>query len=485
MESSGSGSEVHRSNGASRRYGMQLSSANFLPGPVSALLELTGLLRGRGNASEGEQAGGASGGSAGRSSEGGRGGDGGAEVSIRIFGVGESEPVQVSSGPGVASARNGTGSSSPQSVGGVVPMRIAGNESSGSIGGSTGGSVGGSIGHASGGEERGEGLDNEAGGNGREGGSQRYDFQQLARWIEQVLPFTILLLMVFIRQHLQGFFVVFWITAVMFKANDVLRKQTALKNERKPGVLVAVGWGLVVHVIGVYWWYSGEALWRPLVLFPPREIPPFWDAIFIIVVNDTVARQAAMVFKCGVLIWYKDIRGRNYRRQAQLLTLVEYVLLLYRALLPGPVWYRFFLNKSYGNLFSSLTTGLYLTFKLTSSLEKVQTFLAALRALSRREVQYGAYATSEEVLASGDMCALCPEKKHASDIAAVQAHLLRGLCVGMVREGANVSVVPGRSETGRSAVVWGRIDEPVHPVVLEGVVEGNDGKRVQERVQPR
>lgn len=54
-----------------------------------------------------------------------------------------------------------------------------------------------------------------------------------------------------------------------------------------------------------------------------------------------------------------------------------------------------------------------------------------------------------------------------------------------VREGANVSVVPGRSETGRSAVVWGRIDEPVHPVVLEGVVEGNDGKRVQERVQPR
>nr|XP_024364032.1 uncharacterized protein LOC112276696 [Physcomitrium patens] len=356
MESSGSGSEVHRSNGASRRYGMQLSSANFLPGPVSALLELTGLLRGRGNASEGEQAGGASGGSAGRSSEGGRGGDGGAEVSIRIFGVGESEPVQVSSGPGVASARNGTGSSSPQSVGGVVPMRIAGNESSGSIGGSTGGSVGGSIGHASGGEERGEGLDNEAGGNGREGGSQRYDFQQLARWIEQVLPFTILLLMVFIRQHLQGFFVVFWITAVMFKANDVLRKQTALKNERKPGVLVAVGWGLVVHVIGVYWWYRAGGNVR----LPVGG-------------NDGPAGNLERVLR---VVWF--------------------------------IW-----NKSYGNLFSSLTTGLCLTFKLTSSLEKVQTFLAALRALSRREVQYGAYATSEEVLAAGDMCAICQEKMHA------------------------------------------------------------------------
>jgi hypothetical protein len=60
--------------------------------------------------------------------------------------------------------------------------------------------------------------------------------------------------------------------------------------------------------------------------------------------------------------------------QAQLLTLVEYVLLLYRALIPGPVWYRFFLNKIYGNLFSSLTTGMYLTFKLTSNLEKVKSY---------------------------------------------------------------------------------------------------------------
>jgi E3 ubiquitin-protein ligase RNFT1 len=54
-----------------------------------------------------------------------------------------------------------------------------------------------------------------------------------------------------------------------------------------------------------------------------------------------------------------------------MLTLVEYLLLLYRALLPTPVWYRFFLNKEYGSLFSSLTTGLYLTFKLTSVVEKV------------------------------------------------------------------------------------------------------------------
>lgn len=33
---------------------------------------------------------------------------------------------------------------------------------------------------------------------------QRYDIQQVAKWIEQILPFSLLLLVVFIRQHLQG-----------------------------------------------------------------------------------------------------------------------------------------------------------------------------------------------------------------------------------------------------------------------------------------
>lgn len=109
-----------------------------------------------------------------------------------------------------------------------------------------------------------------------------------------------------------------------------------------------------------------------------------------------------------------------------MLTLVEYLLLLYRALLPTPVWYRFFLNKEYGSLFSSLMTGLYLTFKLTSVVEKVcllvicfpyacifldsvsymqlfvdliqvQSFFSSVKALSRKEIHYGAYATSEQV----------------------------------------------------------------------------------------
>ncbi|CAA3032040.1 RING finger and transmembrane domain-containing protein 2-like isoform X1 [Olea europaea var. sylvestris] len=243
--------------------------------------------------------------------------------------------------------------------------------------------------------------------------SQRYDIQQAARWIEQILPFALLLLMVFIRQHLQGFFITIWITAGLFKSNDILRKQTALKGERKISVLVGYSFAFILHVSGIYWWCRNDDIFYPLFMVPPKVIPPFWNAIFITLVNDTMVRQAAMVLKLVLLMYYRNGKGHNFRRQGQMLTLIEYMLLLYRALLPTPVWYKFFLNKENGSLFSSLTTGLYLTFKLTSIVEKVQSFVAALKALSRKEVHYGSYATSEEVNSVGDLCAICQEKMHA------------------------------------------------------------------------
>ncbi|XVF24287.1 hypothetical protein REPUB_Repub13aG0114600 [Reevesia pubescens] len=243
--------------------------------------------------------------------------------------------------------------------------------------------------------------------------SYHYDVQRIARWFEHILPLSLLLLLVFIRQHLLGFVVMMWMTIVMFKSNEILQKQTALKGERKNAVLITYSVIFMLHVISFYWWYQNDDLLYPLLMLPPKTIPPFRHAIFIILVNDTMVRQTVMAFKCVLLIYYKNGRGRNFRRQGQVLTLVEYTLLLYRALLPTPVWYRFFLNKDYGSLFSSLTTGLYLTFKLTSVIEKVQSFYAAIKALSRKEVHYGSYATLEQVNEAGDLCAICQEKMQA------------------------------------------------------------------------
>ncbi|XP_075638624.1 uncharacterized protein LOC142610640 [Castanea sativa] len=427
MEASGSSPEGFRSNssgsgsggiGNSRRYGL-FSASNIIQAPLSALLEYSGILRTNASRSNHQETDSLIHG--GRLSSSGSGyhlaqldqpaaaaataNDG--EVSIRIIGAAEQEHDREPAAGLVvgnqlgsevaASARTDVSSQATDAQGG--DSRIERGVVEG-------------ISQSANGNTEGEAVDG-GGANGRDSSYQRYDIQQAARWIEQVLPFSLLLLVVFIRQHLQGFFVTIWIAAVMFKSNDILRKQTALKGERKMSILIGISLAFTIHVVGVYWWYQNDDLLYPLVMLPPKAIPPFWHAIFIIMVNDTLVRQAAMICKCFLLMYYKNSRGRNYRRQGQMLTLVEYLLLLYRALLPTPVWYRFFLNKEYGSLFSSLMTGLYLTFKLTSVVEKVQSFFSALKALSRKEVHYGAYATSEQVSAAGDMCAICQEKMHA------------------------------------------------------------------------
>ncbi|TQD84932.1 hypothetical protein C1H46_029545 [Malus baccata] len=422
MEGSGGNLDSFRASPGSssnRRYGV-LSASNIIQAPISTLLEYSGILRGRTNHQEGESL------INGRSAAAFRdhrhsqldqsptttSNDG--EVSIRIIGAGEQEHDR--EGPGIVAGQLREVTAPPNDVS-VPPMAgvasvALGTEEVGQTDGRTDRSSGEGIPQSLNGSAAGEGGDG-AGANGRDSSYQRYDIQQAARGIEQVLPFSLLLLVVFIRQHLQGFFVTIWIAVVMFKSNDILKKQTALKGERKIAVLIGISLAFVLHVVGVYWWYQNDDLLHPLIMLPPKVIPPFWHAVFIIMVNDTLVRQAAMVLKCFLLMYYKNSRGRNYRKQGQMLTLVEYLLLLYRALLPTPVWYRFFLNKEYGSLFSSLMTGLYLTFKLTSVVEKVQSFFAALKALSRKEVHYGVYATSEQVNAAGDLCAICQEKMHA------------------------------------------------------------------------
>ncbi|KAJ9556522.1 hypothetical protein OSB04_011136 [Centaurea solstitialis] len=84
---------------------------------------------------------------------------------------------------------------------------------------------------------------------------------------------------------LQGFFVTIYVTAFMYKSNDILRKQTALKGEKKLSVLVGYSIIFMLHVIGVYWWYQNDDLNYPLFMVPPKAIPPFWHAIFIIIIN--------------------------------------------------------------------------------------------------------------------------------------------------------------------------------------------------------
>lgn len=215
MEPSLGNSDAYRvsslsSSNSSRRYGMQFSASNFFHSPLSTLLEYSGILRTRSSHPESDSFLNSSpsfgfhdhvrNDAAVTTSNGG-------EVSIRIIGAGEQDHDRV----GTVLPSSSLSQLTAQNEVHVQPMgrttsatsilaALDGHGDSRSDHGAEE-SVPQSL--NGGGVDGGEAVD-VGGANSRDSPYQRYDIQQAARWIEQVLPFSLLLLVVFIRQHLQG-----------------------------------------------------------------------------------------------------------------------------------------------------------------------------------------------------------------------------------------------------------------------------------------
>ncbi|KAL5102476.1 hypothetical protein RYX36_006803, partial [Vicia faba] len=308
-------------NGSVTWYGMRLPFVNPFLSPLTFLLDYSGVLRST-NDSEAVVVNNRVSGSGSElrsrvdtDSATSVAGSSAGEVAIRIIGAGESIQNHVGElgyddcGEDLIGERSGNGmpaldDDDAGSRGGIEASEgvpLVSSSSSSSLAGS--------------GRVDGDASVNGSENNNRDSSSyQRYDIQLVAKWIEQILPFSLLLLVVFIRQHLQGFFVTIWIAAVMFKSNEIVKKQTALKGDRKVSLLAGISVAFILHVIGIYWWYRNDDILYPLVMLPPNPTP-FWHAIFTILVNDILMRQVAMAFKCILLIYYKKGKGHNFRRQ--------------------------------------------------------------------------------------------------------------------------------------------------------------------------
>ena len=74
--------------------------------------------------------------------------------------------------------------------------------------------------------------------------------------------------------------------------------------------------------------------------------PPFctyqvWAVLYTVLVTDTLIRLLSALPKLLVVVLYQKCSHspKRLRQEAQVLTLIEYMTLTYRALLPAPVWY--------------------------------------------------------------------------------------------------------------------------------------------------
>ncbi|KYR02328.1 hypothetical protein DLAC_01159 [Tieghemostelium lacteum] len=240
--------------------------------------------------------------------------------------------------------------------------------------------------------------------------STRIDIPMLLKWGEQNFAFMVILFIVFLYLHRQGILVFIWQQLVFIQANNSLKNQVALQEKRNIGVLL---WLIVIlssNIFTTYLFFSSYELWKSLVFMLPTIEIDVWTAFWIAIVNDFICRFLAMIVKAVVIM----VVGHKppFKRRSQLYTVIEVVSHLYRSILPIAVWtaYLHSLHKGGEHIFGSLMVGLYLTFKLTTLIEKAKQCVSTLRAYILREVLYGKKATSEQIMGAGDLCAICQEK---------------------------------------------------------------------------
>ena len=110
--------------------------------------------------------------------------------------------------------------------------------------------------------------------------STRLDLQLAMRWLEQALPFSFLLMLVFLQQHWLGLMAFASSTLLLCRANDVVKRQVALREGRRAATLALTALSLVLFLCVVLPLpVPGGALWRHLLLLPPTRVPTFWEAV--------------------------------------------------------------------------------------------------------------------------------------------------------------------------------------------------------------
>ena len=274
-------------------------------------------------------------------------------------------------------------------------------------------------------------------------GADRLELQAGARWLEDSLPFVVLLLLVFLQQHIFGIGAFCWLSTVLHNANARIRTQVLLKEQRDSLAVLSLASLLFSQMCMVVMLCGASKLRAQLALRPEhdgRQASSIFELLWAVLVSDLMVRRAARrraVRAAPLLLPPPPRRTRHTRRRARLsvlpppsqvrygtmhlkvvLTLVcpaaafrrlrrvfsllESAGLCYRSLLPMPLWYEWLLRSVQGRLFASLLTGLYLTFKLAALVERLRATLAMGRSLLLHQPPFGKYATTEAVLEAGD-----------------------------------------------------------------------------------
>ena len=257
----------------------------------------------------------------------------------------------------------------------------------------------------------------------------------MTRWVEDTMPFVTLLLMVFLYKHLLSLLTFFWLTSLLHDANERIRGQSLLKenrsrrrssacrcfSSRSPSALPAQ-WAAPLSAAAVP---RGDDLCRAAQPHHRLVGRP---------IADLCARSALSSGRhCS-----RSPPASAVRRLRNVNTAVELFGACYRLPLPMPLWFHWLthaavdddsVNGSGPTLWSVGVSHLYCGFKFIAFFERSRRAAHAARAAVWSSLPVGKYASEEELLELGeDGCTICQEV-HAAPVRLSCGHIFCEECI--------------------------------------------------------
>eukprot|EP00058_Branchiostoma_floridae_P005150 XP_002590638.1 hypothetical protein BRAFLDRAFT_125540 [Branchiostoma floridae] len=165
----------------------------------------------------------------------------------------------------------------------------------------------------------------------------------------------------------------------------------------------------LANIVLIYYVFEEEKLQNSLILMQPNfDWGDFWTLLWVVGMTDFVIKFMSMAVKCLIVLLPRGIM--HFKRRGKYYMFVEHLAQSYRSLTPMPVWYKFLSDSDHsgGPVLAFLLTASYFVLKTLGLWNKAkQVRQAWLKVV--RDTNYGQPASQDQVVAAGNVCAICQE----------------------------------------------------------------------------
>lgn len=242
-------------------------------------------------------------------------------------------------------------------------------------------------------------------------GSGSYsEFRYLFKWLQQSLPFILILGVKLVVQHITGISLGIGLLTTFIYADNSIVNQVFLRERCSK---IQCAW-LLVFLAGssvlLYYTFHSQSLYLSLIfLNPTLDYSSFWEVLWVIGITDFILKFLCMSLKCLILLVPSFIIP--FKSKGYWYMLLEEFCQYYRTFVPLPVWFRYLISYGeFGNItrrsLGILLALLYLILKLLEFFDHLRNFRQVLRKFFTRP-SYGVAASKRQCSDVDDICSIC------------------------------------------------------------------------------